>query len=325
MAFFVLAAIFAVAFAVAFVYGRAEQTLGRESGNADRVRRGRLITQGGSVLFAILVIGLVLIRAIHFVDAGHVGIVKQFGDIVGREDSGAVWIAPWRSIDEVSVQIQSETFVMDSRRQAGTGSAVSRDSQAIYATVTLNYQLDPANIEQLYRETGGHYRERLIAPRVPQVFKSVTARYRAINFAANRERIRRQTQQLLDGQLEQDSIHVTDFLIEDIGFTDEFARAIEETQVARQRAEREKARVEIARQRAQQAIERARGDAESNLIRTRAQADANRLLAASLSAKVIQFKAIEKLNPQLRTAILPSGSNFLLPSTILEDGAQKGK
>ena len=318
MAFFVLTAIFVIALAIALVYGRALQTLGREAADTRRVRKGRAVTIGSTAIFGVLFAGLILIRSIHFVDAGHVGIVKQFGDIVGREDSGAVLIGPWQSIDEVSVQIQSETFVMDSRKAAGTGSAVSRDSQTIYATVTLNYQLDPRNIENLYRQTGGHYRERLIAPRVPQVFKSVTARYRAINFAANRERIRRQTQQLLDQQLEEDSIHVTDFLIEDIGFTEEFAKAIEETQVARQRAEREKARVEIARQRAQQAIERARGDAESNLIRAKAQAGANRLLASSLSDKVIQFKAIEKLNPQLKTAILPAGSNILLPSNLLD-------
>lgn len=327
VAFFVLTAILVVALAAALVYGGAERAVAREAGATRRAQRGRMITIGSIVLFCVLFLGLVVVRSIHFVDAGHVGIVKQFGDIVGRKDSGAVIVAPWQSIDEVSVQIQSETFVMDNRKQAGTGSAVSKDSQPIYATVVLNYQVNPANIEQLYRQTGGHFRERLIAPRVPQVFKSVTAAYRAIDFAPNRERIRRQTQQLLDQQLRADSIHVTDFLIEDIGFSEEFAKAIEETQVARQRAEREKARVEIERQRAQQRIERARGKAQANLIETKAQSTANRLLSASLTARVVQFKAIEKLNPQLRTAILPSGANFLLPQTILDDdkGAAGGK
>ena len=321
MGFFVMTAIFMIAAAVGVLYGLGRRALARESGSSGRAGVGRLIVLGSIGGFAVLFVGLVLTRSVHFVDAGHVGIVKQFGDITGQENPGAVWIAPWQDLDEVNVQIQSDTFVMDERKQAGTGAAVSRDSQPIFAVVTLNYRVDPGNIIDLYKQTGGHYKERLIDPRVPQTFKSVTARYKAIEVAANRERIRRETQQSLDRQLAQDSIHVTDFLVENIDFTDEFAHAVEETQIAEQRVKQEQARVQIEKKKAQQQIERARGKAQGNLIESRAQATANRLLAGSLSDRVVHFKAIEKLGPNVTTILLPSGSNFLLPSSVFNRAA----
>ncbi len=297
MGYFVLMVILALIVSVGVVWGRAVS-----AGTADEpTGNGRLISLGSLVGGAILAALLTAFFSFHTVAAGHAGIVKQFGDIVGQTGSGLVTTAPWQSLDEVSLQIESRTYAMDGGD--GRGAAVSRDSQAIYVTATLNYQVDPGQVLDLYRETGGHFQSRLIDPRVPQTLKSVTAEYKAIEVAANREKIRRETQQRLDEQLEKDSIRVTDFLLTNIDFTPEFSKAIEETQVAEQNAKREQANVQKARFEAQQKIAEAQGEAQAIRIRGR---------AIRQNPQVVQLNAIEKLNPNVQL-IVPENSTLVLP------------
>ena len=103
------------------------------------------------------------------IGAGHLGLVKTFSDYTGVMDPGFNTKAPWQSVDEVNVKIQSKRVIMDG--QAGRGSAVSRETQPVYAIVTLNYSIDPTAALELYRSVGRAYYDSIIAPRVAQVFK----------------------------------------------------------------------------------------------------------------------------------------------------------
>jgi regulator of protease activity HflC (stomatin/prohibitin superfamily) len=246
------------------------------------------------------------------VEAGHVGLVKTFSDYTGTMDPGFNTKLPWQSVDEANVRVQSHTILMDG--QAGRGSAVSLETQPVYATVTLNYALDPTEVLVLYRTVGSAYYDSIIAPRVAQVFKSETVKYRTIDVAPNREKIRGVVQAELDRQLDDYGVHVVDFLINDLDFAPEFVRAITEKQVATQTAEAAREKVRQAEFEAQQSVETARGEAESQLIAARAEAEATRLLGRALAENpnVLQLRAIEKLNPNVQTIYLPSGNDFIL-------------
>jgi regulator of protease activity HflC (stomatin/prohibitin superfamily) len=155
---------------------------------------------------------------------------------------------PWQSVEESDVRVQSKHILMDG--QQGHGAAVSAETQPVYAVVTLNYSIDPAEVLDLYRTVGSRYYDSIIAPRVAQVFKSETVKYKTIEVAPNREEIRVEVQRTLDAQLEQYGINVTDFLIEDLDFAPEFVAAITDKQVATQQAEAARAKVEQAKQEA---------------------------------------------------------------------------
>jgi regulator of protease activity HflC (stomatin/prohibitin superfamily) len=316
VAFFVLTAIFVILGAIGVVYGKSTATAGRDTADTGKINQGRLIVVGSIVAAAVLLVGFVLIRAIHSVENGHIGLVKQFGDIVGTKSPGVVIIAPWQSISDVSVRIQSKTFTMDDERAPGSGSAVTRDNQQLFATVTLNFQVDARHAVPLYKSTGGRYIEILVNPRVPQAFKAVTARFRATKIASNRELLRKLTQQKLDSQLDRDGIHVTDFLIENVHFSPEFQKALEDTQVAAQRAKQEQQRVLIEEAKARQREAKARGIANANVIEAQGQAKANKLIGESLNDRVIHFLSVQKLAPGIKSLILPAGSNFILPASI---------
>jgi regulator of protease activity HflC (stomatin/prohibitin superfamily) len=277
---------------------------------------------GGALLGLLIVVGgWGAFRSFHSVDAGHVLVVRQFGEIVGQRGDGFQTIAPWQSAEEVSTQVESQQFQMDDRSEIATheaairsGPAVSEETQPVYAVVTLNYRVSDQAIQALYTDVGSGFFGKVVAPRVFQVFKNETVKFRSVAVAPNREIIRREVQEELDRQLEDFSIDVVDFLINDLEFPQAFTEAIERKQVATQDALAAQQKVAQSKAEAQQEIERARG-----------QAQAQRLRANALTDRNLQFEALQIFKespPQI--IFLPSGAgNLLDPSTFLQ--RQQGK
>jgi regulator of protease activity HflC (stomatin/prohibitin superfamily) len=268
-----------------------------------------------SVLAVIVVVGgWGAFRSFHSVNAGHVLVVRQFGEIVGQRGDGFQTIAPWESAEEVSTQVESQRFQMDDRTGGAQGTissgpAISEETQPVYAVVTLNYRVSDKAVQELFTDVGSTYFDKVVAPRVFQVFKNETVKFKSVAVAPNREQIRQAVQLELDRQLNGFSIDVVDFLINDLDFPQEFTQAIERKQVATQDALAARQKVEQSKAEAQQEIERARG-----------QAQAQRLRASSLTDRNLQFEALQILKeapPQI--VFLPAGQgNLLDPSTFLK-------
>jgi regulator of protease activity HflC (stomatin/prohibitin superfamily) len=261
----------------------------------------------------VVVFGWGAFRSFHSVDAGHVLVVRQFGEIVGQRGDGFQTIAPWQTAEDVSTQVESQRFQMDDRTGASegvilSGPAISEETQPVYAVVTLNYRVSDQAVQELYTDVGSTFFEKVVAPRVFQVFKNETVKFKSVAVAPNREQIRGAVQAELDRQLSGFSIDVVDFLINDLDFPQEFTEAIERKQVATQDALAAQQKVEQSKAEAQQEIERARG-----------QAQAQRLRANALTDRNLQFEALQILKaapPQI--VFLPSGQgNLLDPSTFL--------
>jgi prohibitin 2 len=260
-------------------------------------------------------IGITAALSFHTVENGHIGIVKQFGSITGTTGEGLVTTAPWQELTAVSVRNELRTYTMDDRSEAGgQGSAVSRDSQPVFLVVQVNYSLVRAGAVDLYRETGGQYVERILDPAVYQVTKEITAKFKATEFAANRETIRQQVEQRLTEEVgtvtgetgaDLDAIRVNNVSLKNVAFTQALSEAIEQTVEAEQQAKREQAKVQIAEAVARQAIAEASGIARANVVRAQGEAKANRLRQQSLTPLLVQQQAIDKLNPNVQVIICP--------------------
>ncbi len=286
----------------------------RRQGKADE---GNAWILASALAVIVLVGGWGAFRSFHSVNAGHVLVVRQFGEIVGQRGDGFQTIAPWQSAEEVSVQVESQRFQMDDRTGGAEGTissgpAISEETQPVYAVVTLNYRVSEKAVQELYTDVGATYFAKVVAPRVFQVFKNETVNFKSVAVAPNREQIRRAVQAELGRQLAGFSIDVVDFLINDLDFPKEFTEAIERKQVATQDALAATQKVEQSKAEAQQEIERARG-----------QAQAQRLRASTLTDRNLQFEALQILKaapPQI--VFLPAGQgNLLDPSTFLKSAS----
>jgi len=117
---------------------------------------------------------------------------------------------------------------------------------------------------------------------------------------------------------------MSDFLLRNIRFSDQYAQAVEQKQIAEQQALQAKLVVEQKRNEAEQArqvaqgtadaaVISAKGAADARVIQAQAEAQANQLLSASLTTQLLQYQYILKLSPSVQTIFIPSGNQFILP------------
>jgi regulator of protease activity HflC (stomatin/prohibitin superfamily) len=129
----------------------------------------------------------------------------------------------------------------------------------------------------------------------------------------------------LNKQFDNNSLKLVQFVLRDIHFSDEYATAVEQKQIAQQQALQAAYVVQSKQQEAQQAIETAKGQAESVKIAAQAAADA-RLIQAGAEAEALQkiadalddnpdlltYLYVTKLAPNVQVMYLPSGQPYLI-------------
>ncbi len=298
-------------------------------GSADMLRWGRLL-QYAALGIGVLWIGLhTLVNTVVQVPAGHVGIVLTFRDITGQVPAGIHAIPPWKEVQDADTRVQRARFGTENTpdvAQEGAGDlentntlvAFSSETQDVFIEATLNFRIDERDIQGLFTEVGPDYFNKLIRPRVLQIFKDTTVKFTAVEIAPSREQIREEVRRRLREELSPASIEVVDLLIDDIDFQPAFKLAIEQKQVATQDAQREEERIRQSAAEAEQVRQTAQGTADAIAIEAAGQAEANMLLSQSITDELIQFQAVQRLSPNIQVALIPSGEGIIIdPATLV--------
>ncbi len=248
----------------------------------------------------LLLVIVTLWSSMKIVPTGNVGIIYQFGSIVDQKPEGLQMIPPWNEMKLADIRIQKHTF--------SNLECFSLETQNVTLSLTLNFKVSPTIIQDLYRNIGPRYFDVIIFPKIPQIVKDETVKYKAVDIAPNREALRVSIRERLKNDLESYSIEVVDVLLEDIYFSAEFEQSIEMKQIATQKALEEQEIVKQEQYKAEQQITRAQGEAESN-----------RLISESLSPEILQYTMIEKLADDIKIIMLPSNQSFILsPDALIE-------
>jgi len=164
----------------------------------------------------------------------------------------------------------------------------TKDLQDLSARFAINFRLDPTQVVQVRRKQGTleNIVSKIIAPQTQESFKIAAARRTVEEAITKRNELKQDFDAALSERLDKYGIIVLDTSVVDLTFSPEFARAVEEKQIAEQRAQRAVYVAQEAEQEAQADINRAKGRAE-----------AQRLLAETLKAQggqlVLQKEAIE--------------------------------
>jgi regulator of protease activity HflC (stomatin/prohibitin superfamily) len=222
------------------------------------------------------------------------------GWITGKRDPGVVWTAPWQHIKKENVGILHDEWNFDNGNFA-----VSKDQQRISALLAVNYQIESANVVDLYKRVGSAWKSIIIDSRVPQVFKEVTSKYPTADITAEREQLRIDTKERLTTELAPYDIHVVDVFVKNLGFSQSYTDAIEAKQKQVQDAQRAQAKVVQVQAEAKQRVAEAEGEAAANVAKARGDATSNRLRQKSLTKALIQWEAIQKLNPNVQIIVCP--------------------
>ncbi len=277
------------------------------------------------MVLAVLWVIVTLAISFHQVPAGHVGVVFEFGGIVGQTGDGAQWVAPWRNVTNATVQVRSFAFTnnpdavaKDVQVLGGGLDSFSIETQDVFINARLDIQVSPRDVQILYRTVGSDYVNQLIPQRVAQAFKDVTVTYRTVDIAPNRDEIKDEVELRLDAELDQFSIDVVALLIESISFSEAFTQSIENKQIATQEAARAAELITKAENEALAVIAEAEGVAGALVIEAEGKAEANLLITASINPLLVQWEAVQKLADDITIALLPSGEGIIIdPATLL--------
>jgi len=239
--------------------------------------------------------------SVHLVGQREVGVVHDFsGTVTGKVDPGTSWTAPWQHVKKENVGLQHEDFELNA-----SNSAVSADQQPIFARITLNYNVDPEHVVDLYRRVGPGWKATLLDSRVLQDFKEVTSQYTAQEITTKRPELRQKTRDRLVDELREYDIQVVDFFVKNIGYSEAYAQSIEAKNRQVQASLQAEAKVKQATAEANQKIEAAKGDKNSTIERATGEAEAIRRTGAALrrNPEVLRLRAIEKLSEQATVVI----------------------
>ena len=280
----------------------------------------------------LLLVGFILQGSVGQIEAGTRGVVLAFGKVTGRIlPEGLYFITP--GVERVEIM-----DVLIQKDQTPT-QASSKDLQEVSTEVTVNYRLNPVLVGQVYQDFRQNYVSTIISPQIQEAVKAVTAGYNAEELITRRADVRNSIEVSLRENIQPFGVLIEKVAITDFQFSTIFAQSIERKVVAQQsamEAENKLLQVEAEAKQAEAlafglanaAIKEATGAKEAAIIKAegealailevaKAKAEANDLIRVTLNDDLIKYTLTQQLSDDIRVAILPAGSDFILGPEVI--------
>jgi regulator of protease activity HflC (stomatin/prohibitin superfamily) len=233
---------------------------------------------GGIIAALIVLIGF---NAFVIINPGQAGVLS----ILGKAQNGPLLEGIHFKPPLVS---QVDVYDVTVQKFEVPAQSSTKDLQELTASFAINFRLDPLNVVNIRREQGTleNVVSKIIAPQTQESFKIAAAIRTVEESITKRAELKEDFDIALTERLDKYGIVVLDTSVVDLNFSPEFARAVEEKQIAEQRSQRA---IYVAREAEQQA--------QADINRATGRAEAQRLLAETLKAQggglVLQKEAIE--------------------------------
>lgn len=231
--------------------------------------------------FVAAIIVIISLNAFIIINPGQAGVIS----ILGKARDGALAEGIHLKPPLISV---IDVYDLTVQKFEVPAESSTKDLQNLTARFAINFRLDPVKVVEVRRKQGtlANIVSKIIAPQTQEAFKIAAAKRTVEEAITKRTELKEDFDKALSERLEKYGIIVLDTSVVDLTFSPEFARAVEEKQIAEQRAQRA---VYIARE--------AEQEAQAEVNRAIGKAEAQRLLADTLKAQggqlVLQKEAIE--------------------------------
>src|SRR6056300_532871 len=249
------------------------------------------------VVILIIIAVIVLSKSTLTIGSGQAGVLyKTFGGGVVTDQAplgeGFHVIAPWNKVFIYEVR-QQEIFEK-MQVLSSNGLEIKLDASAWFEP---KYEF----LGKLHQEKGEAYVQRVLLPTIRSAARSVVGRYTPEQlYSSKRDAIKaeifEETKKIVDGQY----IQLNEVLVRDVTLPATIKTAIE----SKLKQEQESLEYEFK-------LITASKEAERQIIEAKGKADANRILSASLTDKILQDKGIEatiKLSESPNSKVIVIGS-----------------
>lgn len=233
--------------------------------------------------FLLIIVGIIvlvsLMKSIVTIDAGEAGVLwKRFGGgvVIDKPPMGEGFhvVAPW---NEVKVfEVRQQEYFDEMKILSSNGLDIKLDA-------SLWFQPELEKLGFLFKTKGVNYLDRLVRPALRSATREVVGRYTPEEIYSSKrgviqEEILVETKKILFDQF----VQVNKVLVRDVTLPPTIKSAIELKLEQEQEAKAYEFR-----------LVKAEKEAEKQRIEARGKADANRILSASLTDKILKDKGIE--------------------------------
>jgi regulator of protease activity HflC (stomatin/prohibitin superfamily) len=302
---------------------------------------GKAVFTGWVIILLFLVLALTLMSAsLVFIEPQQVGVVISLMNRDGYREqpmrSGLHWIVPLAERVE-QYPIYWQTYTMSTEPFEGTKvgndtiAARSSDGQAVYLDSSILFRIDPNEAIRVHIDFQDRYIDDYVRPIMRGVIRTEVSQFTVdeIN-SSKRKDLETNLEEILREEFSLKGFVLDKFLLRNIAFSEQYATAVEQKQVAEQERtqreyEAEQARQLAAGQRDKSKIEaegiaeaiRLTGRAEADVILLKAEAEAEALdlinQILSQNKDLMTFRYIDKLAPGIRVMLVPNDNPYLLP------------
>ncbi len=205
----------------------------------------------------VLVAAILIGSAIVVVPAGSKGVLLNMGAVSGRIlDEGMSFKIPFvQSVQAMDVRLR--------KFESTDNSSASKDLQTVTSTIAVNYKVDSAQVDQLFKNLGANYETTVISPAISESIKAVTSQYTAEELIVKRAEVSQKMKEFLQDKLNDKYIFVDSFNVVNFEFSEAFNKAIEEKQIAEQNALKAKYDLDRVKTEVEQTVAKAQGEAEA--------------------------------------------------------------
>jgi len=251
-------------------------------------------------IFAVIVLVIMISKSAVTINSGEAGVLyKTFGGGVVTDEpplgEGFHIVAPWNKV-----------FIYEVRQQELMEKMQVLSSNGLEIKLEASAWFEPKRefIGKLHQEKGTQYVQRVLLPTIRSAARSVVGRYTPEQlYSSKRDAIQQEifeeTQKIVDGQY----IQLNEILVRDVTLPVTIKEAIER----KLRQEQESLEYEFR-------LVTAEKEAQKVIIEAKGKADANTILSASLTDKILQDKGIDatiKLadSPNSKVIVIGSGDS----------------
>ena len=259
------------------------------------------------VLTALVVVVAIalLVQSLVTVQAGTVGVVKRLGAVRQELSPGLHVIVPF--IDHVVIfPTLKKTYEASETPQSSEAdypdiiiTALTSDGQQIRVGMTARFMIAPGKAAWIVQNLGTEreYVEKVVKTEIRGSGRRVPTRFAAYDLYTKKSY---EAQQALFDEIspkfEKNGLILDEIVIRNITFTPEYAKTLEEKQIALENITTEKNKLEQEKIRKEQKIVEAEGDAKSIEIRQ---------AALTKNPTIIQWEFVQKLAPNVQWGIMP--------------------
>jgi len=289
----------------------------------------KLISKGVTALVA-LVILIGIFSSYSIISPGNTGVIfNVWTGALRTTPQGIAWRVPWiTQVQSYPTALKTYTMV----KRIGEGSSneddsidlPTREGQHIRQDISITYNTPEETAAQVFKTFRGADINDIESTFIRRTMITVaqnTAGQMSLSevISSKRSELQDAIQKSLNIEIEKMGFHLDKVNLGASHLPEALEVQMQQKMAAQQQAQQAEYQLQKEQMLAKANVAKAEGEAQATLVRARAQAEANRLLQATLSANLIQSKAIDKWD-----GVLPQVSGGSTPFIDLRGMKAKG-